>query len=85
LWTEEPGCRFFVVVDWAMVCVVYRVWYVWCWGGLAVFFLCGVALLVECGDGSGSRSGRQRILLFSRENRREIILRREIKTSCGEK
>lgn len=42
-------------------------------------------LLVECGDGSGSRSGRQRILLFSRENRREIILRREIKTSCGEK
>lgn len=21
-----------------MVCVVYRVWYVWCWGGLAVFF-----------------------------------------------
>lgn len=85
MWTEEPGCRFFVVVDWAMVCVVYRVWYVWCWGGLAVFFLCGVALLVECGDGSGSRSGRQRILLFSRENRREIILRREIKTSCGEK
>lgn len=66
-----------------MVCVGYRVWYVWCWGGLAVFFLCGVALLVECGDGSGSRSGRQRILLlhFSRENRREIILRREIKMS----
>ena len=67
-----------------MVCVVYRVWYVWCWGGVAVFFFV-VALLVECGDGSGSRSGRQRILLFSRENRREIILRREIKTSCGEK
>ena len=22
-----------------MVCVVYRVWYVWCWGGVAVFFL----------------------------------------------
>ena len=44
-------------------------------------------LLVECGDGSGSRSGRQRILLlhFSRENRREIVLRREIKTSCEEK
>lgn len=40
-------------------------------------------LLVECGDGSGSRSGRQRILLlhFSRENRREIVLRREIKMS----
>ena len=44
-------------------------------------------LLVECGDGSGSRSGRQRILLlhFSRENRKEIILRREIKTSCVKK
>ena len=55
--------------------------------GWLCFFVCGVALLVECGDGSGSRSGRQRILLlhFSRENRREIILRREIKTSCGEK
>lgn len=54
-------------------------------GGCVFFFV--VALLVECGDGSGSRSGRQRILLlhFSRENRREIILRREIKTSCGEK
>ena len=40
-------------------------------------------LLVECGDGSGSRRGRQRILLlhFSRENRREIVLRREIKMS----
>ena len=69
-----------------MVCVVYRVWYVWCWGGVAVFFFV-VALLVECGDGSGSRSGRQRILLlhFSRENRREIILRREIKMSCVKK
>ena len=44
-------------------------------------------LLVKCGDGSGSRSGRQRILLlhFSRENRREIILRREIKMSCVKK
>lgn len=41
MWTEEPGCRFFVVVDWAMVCVVYRVWYVWCWGGLAVFLCVG--------------------------------------------
>ena len=47
----------------------------------------GGGLLVECGDGSGSRSGRQRILLlhFSRENRREIILRREIKMSCVKK
>lgn len=47
----------------------------------------GGGLLAECGDGSGSRSGRQRILLlhFSRENRREIILRREIKMSCVKK
>lgn len=59
---------------WSLVCVAV-VWVCGCWwaGGL----------LVECGDGSGSRSGRQRILLlhFSRENRREIVLRREIKMS----
>lgn len=57
-----------------------------CGCGVGVWVLVG-GLLVECGDGSGSRSGRQRILLlhFSRENRREIVLRREIKTSCGEK
>ena len=57
-----------------------------CGCGVGVWVLVG-GLLVKCGDGSGSRSGRQRILLlhFSRENRREIVLRREIKTSCGEK
>ena len=57
-----------------------------CGCGVGVWVLVG-GLLVECGDGSGNRSGRQRILLlhFSRENRREIVLRREIKTSCGEK
>ena len=57
-----------------------------CGCGVGVWVLVG-GLLVECGDGSGSRSGRQRILLlhFSRENRREMVLRREIKTSCGEK
>lgn len=84
MWTEEPGCRFFcsgglgdgVCGLWSLVCVAV----------VGMWVLVG-GLLVKCGDGSGSRSGRQRILLlhFSRENRREMVLRREIKTSCGEK